>query len=267
MQGRLSPPRDGNIQSFPRESWREEFARAATCGLELIEWIFESDHAAENPVMSDAGIGEMLNLSQRHRVEVISLCADYFMEQPLFGAPADELARRVDALKRLVAQCAKARIRYIGIPFVDHSAIQTADDMDEVSRTLRDCANDASKHGVMLCLETSLAPEPFRELLSAIDHPSVGVNYDIGNSASLGYDPRAELDVYGSSIATVHVKDRVRGGSTVPLGRGDADFKAVFEGLRRLNYRGPFILQAARNGDEISAVRRYTEFLNDLLKH
>ena len=32
MQGRLSPPEDGRFQSFPRNSWREEFRRAHEAG-------------------------------------------------------------------------------------------------------------------------------------------------------------------------------------------------------------------------------------------
>jgi L-ribulose-5-phosphate 3-epimerase len=37
MQGRLSPPEDGRFQSFPRNSWREEFPRAREAGLDYIE--------------------------------------------------------------------------------------------------------------------------------------------------------------------------------------------------------------------------------------
>jgi len=33
MQGRLSPPEDGRFQSFPRNSWRQEIARARDAGL------------------------------------------------------------------------------------------------------------------------------------------------------------------------------------------------------------------------------------------
>ena len=52
----------------------------------------------------------------------------------------------------------------------------------------------------------------------------------------------------------MHIKDRVLHGSTVPLGKGDADLDAVFAGLRRLNYAGDFILQVARGtaGDEVA---------------
>ncbi len=41
MQGRLSPPEDGRFQSFPRNSWREEIARAREAGLDYIEWILD----------------------------------------------------------------------------------------------------------------------------------------------------------------------------------------------------------------------------------
>jgi hexulose-6-phosphate isomerase len=48
----------------------------------------------------------------------------------------------------------------------------------------------------------------------------------------------------------VHVKDRIIGGTTVPLGTGSADFEAVFNELGRISYRGNFILQTARAIDE-----------------
>ena len=45
---------------------------------------------------------------------------------------------------------------------------------------------------------------------------------DIGNSASLGLNPLDEFEAFGDRILNVHVKDRVLGGTTVPLGLGNA---------------------------------------------
>jgi L-ribulose-5-phosphate 3-epimerase len=61
----------------------------------------------------------------------------------------------------------------------------------------------------------------------------------------------------------VHIKDRVRGGSTVPLGTGDTDFKALFGCLEAVAYRGDFVLQVARGepGDEVPWARRNREFV------
>jgi hexulose-6-phosphate isomerase len=121
----------------------------------------------------------------------------------------------------------------------------------------------ALRLGVELHLETSLPPERFRELLARLDPQAVKVNYDIGNSAALGYDPDAEFAAYGERIGSVHVKDRMLHGSTVPLGHGHADFSACFSALRRIGYQGDFILQVARDktGQEVSWARDNRQFV------
>jgi hexulose-6-phosphate isomerase len=95
-------------------------------------------------------------------------------------------------------------------------------------------------------------------LLERLPEGTVKVNYDIGNSASLGYEPRAEFAAYGDRVGSVHVKDRIKGGGTVPLGSGDADLPAVFDCLRSRGYVGDFVLQVARDtpGDEVRWARQ-----------
>jgi len=90
-----------------------------------------------------------------------------------------------------------------------------------------------------------------------------GINYDIGNSAALGFDPRDEFAAYGSRIVNVHVKDRVRGGTTVALGSGNAGFELVFSELKNANYSGNYILQTARaaDGDHAVAIARYRDMV------
>ena len=86
-----------------------------------------------------------------------------------------------------------------------------------------------------------------------------GINYDIGNSASLGYNPCEELAAYGARIINVHVKDRLLGGRTVALGHGNADFEEVFSLLKNQGYRGNYILQTARadNDDHVGVLSKY----------
>ena len=69
--------------------------------------------------------------------------------------------------------------------------------------------------------------------------------------------------MYGSRIGSVHVKDRVRGGTTVPLGTGDADFPAFFSGLAQLGYGGDVILQVARgeSGREVEWAQQNAAFV------
>jgi hexulose-6-phosphate isomerase len=121
----------------------------------------------------------------------------------------------------------------------------------------------AQETGVELHLETSLAPADFARLLDQVSSPLVRVNYDSGNSSSLGFVPAEEFAAYGERVGSVHIKDRVLGGGTVPLGTGDADLPAVFAALEKSGYRGDITLQVARSepGREVAWARSNREFV------
>lgn len=246
MQGRLGPPEAGRFQSFPREGWRQEFASAAAAGLDAIEWIYDAFGEDVNPLASDAGVREMKRLAAEHGVAVVSVCADYFMDCPFLRVTDSERARLVEKLRWLLERCHVAGIKRAVLPFVDHSRIETDEDGSTVVKILRDVLPDAERHDVELHLETALDPAAFAALLDRVPHAYLKANYDSGNSSSLGYLPREEFAAYGSRIGSVHIKDRVRGGGTVPLGKGDANLTAVFDGLHQLGYPGDYVLQVAR---------------------
>ncbi|MEO6351406.1 MAG: TIM barrel protein [Candidatus Limnocylindrales bacterium] len=263
MQGRLVPPIDGRIQCFPRERWRDEFALAAAADLDAIEWIFDAFGRDVNPVSTDAGLQEMAALSAQTGVSVRSVCADYFMERPLVRAEDHELDDRVAILSWLLRRCALLGAKRVVVPFVDASRINTDAELTSVAAILGRVLTVLDETGVELHLETALAPEPFAKLLARQPHPSVKVNYDSGNSASLGFRPRDEFAAYGARVGSVHIKDRVRGGTTVPLGDGDTDFEGLFGCLDDVAYQGDFVLQVARgaDGDELNWARQNRSFL------
>ena len=261
MQGRLSPPVGAHIQAFPWDTWEQEFAAASTARVKLIEWIVDADRFEENPLLTDRGRARMHELEQDTGTLVRTVCADCFMAWPLTTLNDPERRARLAALSQIVKAAAIYGVHTITLPFVDASAIETADDRRAVIAAMTVAFPQAEKAGVRLALETSLPPTEFRSLIDDLAPLPIGVNYDSGNSAALGYDVRQELDAYGSSVAVVHVKDRVRGGSTVPLGEGNADFPAFFAALRAMDYSGPLILQAARRGNEVETIRAYARFV------
>jgi hexulose-6-phosphate isomerase len=190
------------------------------------------------------------------------------MEQPLVRARGADLNQRIGVLRVFIAQCALLGIPILDIPFVDASAINDAAEAEHVAAVIGGVAGQAQQAGVVLGLETNLAPRPFEALLRRIDHAAVGATYDIGNSASLGFDPHEEIESIGRWIVNVHVKDRVRRGAipggTVPLGQGNANLPATFAGLRDVGYRGPLILQVARGAEEVDHARRNADLVRRL---
>ena len=253
MQGRLVPPEDGRFQSFPRSRWRDEFVLASAAGLDAIEWIYDTFGEDVNPIASDSGIDEILLLCRENAIVIRSLCADYFMDRPFLRASTAERSILIRKMEWLLSRCALIGITRVVIPFVDHSRIESEEESQEVLAIISELIAPAKMNQIELHLETTLPPKEFADLLDKCTDSFIRVNYDSGNSASLGYSAAEEFAAYGQRIGSVHIKDRIRGGGTVPLGTGNADLKSVFNGLAKLRYEGDYVLQIARTnpGDEL----------------
>ena len=268
MQGRLLPPVNNMIQAFPENGWQKEFAFARKLGLDCIEFIFDGNNYASHPLMTSDGLREIRNLVVENDVQVLSVCADYFMTHPFHRGAPGEKSERVKIAQNLIRNCATLDVGNIIIPCVDISRLQNEIEMGEFKDRLGECLPVAEECGVNLALETDLGAETFAGLVRDISHPFLKINYDTGNSASLGYNPTEEFENYGSWITDVHIKDRLFGGTTVPLGEGDVDFSGVFSLLHCMNYNGIYILQTARKqpGMEQETIKGYLDFIGKYLK-
>ncbi|MGI0073233.1 MAG: sugar phosphate isomerase/epimerase family protein [Nitrosotalea sp.] len=244
MIGRLSKPVGQQIQAFPIKSWRDEFENASKCGFELIEWIY--DLYGKNPIMNDDGVKEMKYLARKHNLEINAVCADYFMTKKIFGVSNSDSEKNLSVLKKLIRQCQALNIDILEIPLVDSSSIKNKINEEQLVSNLEKILPTAQDNNVRLTLETNLPPILFKELLSRFNHPNIMANYDIGNSTSLGFDPKIELETLEPWIINIHIKDRVRNGTTVPLGTGDVDFNSFFRSLRKIHYKMDLIIQGAR---------------------
>jgi hexulose-6-phosphate isomerase len=257
MQGRLLPPCPGRFQAFPGAVWTEEFPAAVKAGFDAIELIWDHHRRDANPLGSDEGIQRLRALAERHDVATASVCADAFMERPVVGASDDERVETLGELERLLERGRGVGVERVVLPFVDAAALRDAADRAVAIEWVSAALPAARAAGVELHLETDLDPAGFVALLDELDDPLVRVNYDTGNSAALGYDHGEELSAYGDRIGSVHIKDRLREGGTVPLGDGDADLAGALAALRAQGYEGDVVLQVARGvpGDEVSWLR------------
>ena len=242
IQGRLVPKLNGRYQAHPKGYWRDEFNAAAESGLELIEFILDYEDADTNPLLNDVpGIQRAIADSG---VGVESICADYFM-----AAPLQRVSRSATVLEQLINVSGQLGIHDIVIPCVDQSSLGDENDTTAFINVIQSLAEKARTKDVNLSLETDLAPRSFAELLDRIGSKAVTVNYDMGNSASLGYDPVEEFSAYGELITDIHIKDRMQGGGPVVLGEGDCDFDTVFKLINGSAYSGPLIMQAYRDDE------------------
>lgn len=261
MQGRLSPPVDGKIQAFPWTHWRDEFALAERHEFALLEWTLDHERMDENPLMTVVGRQEIDALSRRHGVDVGSLTGDCFMQAPFYKARGNRRRALIEELKAILDAAAALNIRFVLIPLVDNGRLEDEVQRDSLIAGLEEVAGMLGAGGPTIVFESDFPPPRLADLMDKIRAPSFGINYDIGNSAALGHDPVEEIAAYGRRIVNVHVKDRVAGGTTVPLGAGSADLPHVFRLLAGIGYLGDYILQTARaaDGDDVAAACRYRD--------
>ena len=267
MQGRLSPPVRGLIQSFPVDTWKEEFSRAYKAGLDCIEWIYEVDTEADNPLRTDQGIAEIRRVAENSGVDVWTICADYYMTDRLVSHDGKPNQAVVQHLEWLMERASRLGIRYIVLPFVDTSSLRSSQEVKGLLDVLNSVMPAVERANVELHLETDFTPADLVDVLERVAHPLLRANYDIGNSASLGYNPEEELALLKPWLGSVHIKDRILGGGTVPLGTGSADLPTCFRLISAASFRGPFILQAAREEglSEVELAIRNRGFVEDHL--
>lgn len=269
MQGRLSPIVDGKIQSFPWNTWRQEISEATSIGLNIMEWTLDQERLHENPLMSAGGQAQILELCKFYDFSIPSLTGDCFMQAPFWKVSGHDLCEKLKLdLDSILEACSKVGIRYVVIPLVDDGRLENLEQENNLANHLLAIESKLIRLGVKIIFESDFAPGDLKRFISRFSSGNFGINYDVGNSAALGFDPEIEFAAIGDRICNVHVKDRIKGGGSVPLGEGDANFEKVFELLERGGYRGNYILQAARDdgGDHLQALVQYKKFVQGMVE-
>ena len=266
MQGRLSPRIDGKIQAFPWPYWRDEFPLAQALGFRRMEWTLDHHDLAANPLMTPEGRAEILALSARHDLAVSSITGDCFMQTPFWKAHGAARTTLVEAAADIIRAAAAVGAGILVVPLVDDGALTTAAEEDALADGLRSLTPLLRQVGVRIAFESDYPPDELAGFIERVPPDIAGINFDIGNSASLGWPPEEEVPLLASRLINVHVKDRLLGGTTVPLGQGAADLPVVFRLLREAAYDGLLILQTARaeDDDHLGAARRYRDLVLDL---
>ena len=258
MQGRLSPMRNGRIQSFPWETWEEEFETASRIQIRKMEWTIDSENFASNPLLTTAGNEKIKSLMSLVNLEIPSVTCDYFMENPPWKTDPEDLFRGIESILTGMSEIGS---KILVIPLVDNSSLIDSKTYSQTLHFFSRVSDLLVASDLKIAFETDLGPERFADFMSEFAEDRYGVNYDIGNSASLGFNPTEEFAAIGPRVVNVHVKDRVVGGTTVPLGTGNADFPTVFRCLNEHGYVGNLIMQTARaqNGKHAEVLAIYRE--------
>jgi sugar phosphate isomerase/epimerase len=119
---------------------------------------------------------------------------------------------------------------------------------------------------IFFVIETIL---PAKDILKAMERfrkSRLGVCYDLGNAAAMGFVPEDEILELGNLIRHVHIKDREKGGPNVLLGKGSVDFFKGFQSLKKIDYNGLVILETAYFEKPIDEAKRNLGFITEIIR-
>jgi len=266
MQGRLVPPEEKKIQSFPHKNWTKEFYKAKKLNIRYIEWTIDSKNFYKNPLFSDSKLLKINYLKKKFNIEIKTATADFFMQKPFWKSNYSK--NLLNDLNNFIFRCARVNIKYIVIPLVDNSSLNRISNKKKIINTLKGFENILIRNKMKFLFELDLSPSLARKFIKNFSKRAFGINYDTGNSASYGYAVKDEFSSYAKYIENIHIKDRKLNGFSVPLGQGDVNFSEFFKILKKYKYDNLLILQTARSNKnrDFNEIKRNLTFLKKKFK-
>lgn len=263
MQGRLSPIVDGKIQSFPWETWEDEFSIAKNNNFPLMEWTLDFERLYENPLMRKSDHQKIKSLMKQNNVTIPSVTGDCFMQMPFYKFEKKTRLTLLQDFKMIINNSAELGVKFIVMPLVDNGSIENVEQERVLYSGLDFLLSTLEETKVKIIFESDFSPLRLKNFIDVLPSKYFGINYDIGNSAALNFELKEEIIAYSDRIDNVHIKDRLLGGTTVPLGQGNANIPLCLELLEQNNYHGNYILQTARSktGEHLQGLLKYRNFV------
>jgi sugar phosphate isomerase/epimerase len=123
---------------------------------------------------------------------------------------------------------------------------------------LKTVAPRAKERGVVLGLENMLSAQQNNRILDAIGHSSVGVYYDIANSARNGYDVPAEIRLLKDRICQFHFKD-----NKGLFNSGEPEMGPIIAAVKAIKYKGWLVLERSFGKDRGAYFKKNAQFIRN----
>ena len=250
----------------------EWIALGATLGVDGLE--FYSGFIQDEPGFLASAKADL----ERCGLAMPMLCCspDFTQPDPIL------LQREIDREKRMIAIAAFFGGRFCRVLSGQRRpGLSRSQGVAQVVRVIRDLLPVAESHGVVLVLENhykdnywqypefAQKSDVFIEIVSQINSPWFGVNYDPSNALLAGEDPIVLLEQIKSRVACMHASDRYLAHGTLEdlrkeedsagyarrlshgvIGRGQNDYDKIFSILNSVGFKSWISIEDGMNGME-----------------
>ena len=267
VQGRALNQNDESLQSFP-SNWMEEFPLIEKLGFNGIEWIYDEKSEHNNPILNLQEHQNMKMISKKYNVSLENIVFDWFIVHPILKKDDIPLSTKIQKLIDLLDYSEKIGFQRVIFPLLEGNSIHDSNEMELFLKIFSDnILPTLNLKKLEIHFETSMSPNDEFNFISKLDNPQTKICFDMGNSVSLGFDCTEVLNKLHPFLGSVHVKDRLKNGGTVPLNEGSVDFLTVFSILNKIKFSGPISFQAHRdkNSNNIELLQSYLMFINNII--
>ena len=267
VQGRALPQNNELLQSFP-SNWMDEFPLIEQLGFDGIEWIYDKKSEYSNNILN---LQEHLNIqtiSKKHNVSLDNIVFDWFIAHPLLKKDDISLSTKIQKLIDLLDYSEKIGFQRVIFPLLEGNSIHNSNEMELFLKIFSDdILPTLNLKKLEIHFETSMSPNDEFNFISKLDNSQTKICFDMGNSVSLGFNCTEVLNKIHPFLGSVHIKDRLINGGTVPLGEGSVDFLTVFMILNKIKFSGPISFQAYRdkNSNNVELLKSYLMFINNII--
>lgn len=243
-----------------KESWSKKIDIAKEAGYDFIEIsVDETDERLARLDWNKDEIKEMKNLLIDKDFRIPSLT---FSGQKRFSMGSIDPVtseKSMDLMKKAIDFSDKLGIRVIQVTGYDvYYEERSEKTRENFIKNLGKAVDWASKACVTLAIEnmenTFLnSVTKYMEISKIIDSPWLKIYPDLGNLAAWTHDDMyAELEkgIKAQEIIAIHLKEAKKVTDTckgvfreLEFGTGDVDFVKTFETLKKLDYKGPFLVE------------------------
>jgi inosose dehydratase len=213
---------------------------------------FRGIQLRSNCIQEFGSAAAVLALLEQHRLKLVALSSGDFRSDP--ATLSEEITKHLAHAKflrdagGLYLQVTDTRPKDRAATPADYKRLGQA--LTELGKRTADLGISLGYHNHMGSLGER--PEELEQILGAADARYAKLELDIAHYFQGGGDPVKAVEKYGDRLLFLHIKDveRLSGAPGakdsyrfVELGRGLVDIPAVFEALRKVNFRGWAIVE------------------------
>ena len=260
----------GTLEAVLNAHWGDVFHKAKSLSFDGVELGVYGHNYRESEIWLEGGWEDLRERSESAAMPILSVCLHTFWTYT-FADPnvANRTTAKQIALQTIWA-CKYLGAKTILIPVTNPLQLDPEDAAHRWTDETRAIADEAARYDIHLALENVgrshiVTGEATLALLDAIDHPSVGAYFDVGNAKMLGSDPIADIQTLKGRIKQVHIKDPRKDRTPCYIGEGEVDLAGCLNALVEVDYSGPLVFETPTLNDPMQTAAQNLKTLQNMI--